>query len=193
MYSFGLCEAVMTSEFPDRKAQFGCRTQRIEEVNRKSVRSENIGYMLGEHARIIAAVVVDDHLDLLARKVLFQVVRETLCCSTNRIDIHTVRSHAHNAAQTARTELKILVETLEQLFLIIVYQILNLLFCLFVIVPVKPLLCFRQNQLFQISFHLTISFLYTGRSLSSKILINKYRKFCPIFTISDLKKTAISL
>ena len=67
-----------------------------------------------------------DDPDLLAREVALQVVRKTLRRSAYRIDIHTIGPHAHNPAQTARTELEVLVKTLYKFFHIVIHQVFNL-------------------------------------------------------------------
>ena len=140
-------------EFADGEAQLGRRTECVEEEYRKSVRCEDIGHAFGEHARIVAAVVGHGDADLLARKVLFKVVRETLRGGSDRIDVHAVRTHAHDAAQASRTEFEILVEALYEFFHVVVHQVFDLFLGLLVIGAVEPCLGFFQHQLFQFVCH----------------------------------------
>ena len=158
--------ARMTLQFADGEAQFRRRPERVEQKNLKPVRGENIGHMLGEHARIVAAVVGHGHTHPLAREVLLQVVRKPLRGGAHRIDVHAVGTHAHDAAQAARTEFEVFVETLDKLFHIVVHQVFDLLFRRLVIVAVEPTLGFFQNQLFQFVCHKFISFIY---SLTSEV------------------------
>ena len=143
----------MAFQLADGEAQLGRRAQRIEQENGESVRGENVCHMLGEHARIVAAVVADRNPDLLAREVLLEIVRKPLCSSPHRIDVHAVGTHAHDAAQAARTEFEVFVETLGEFFHIVIDQVFNLLFGSFIVVAVKPCLRFFQHQLFQFVSH----------------------------------------
>ena len=140
--------ARLTFQLPDREAQLGCRTQRVEQKYGESVRGEDVGHTLGEHPRIVAAVVPYDDPDFLAREIALQVVRKTLRRSTYRIDIHTIGAHSHDPAKTARTELEVLVKTLYKFFHIIIHQVFNLFFSLCIIIAVEPFLGFRQHLLF---------------------------------------------
>ena len=140
-------------QLADRKAQLRRRTQRVEEVNIEAVRGENVRHALGEHPRIVAAVVGHGNPHLLARKVLLQVVRKSLRRGANRIDVHAVRTYAHDPAKASRSEFQILVEALDKLLHIIIHQILDLFLRLFVVVSVEPRLRFFQNQLFQFVCH----------------------------------------
>ena len=130
--------ARMTLELAYGEAQFGCGTQRVEQVYMEAVRGENIGHTLGKHTRIVTAVVRHGNTYRLAREVLLKVVRKALRSGAHRVDVHTVRTHTHDAAQAARTELEILVETLGQLLFIVIDQILDLFFRSFVIIAVEP-------------------------------------------------------
>ena len=102
--------------------------------------------------------MADRHADPLAREILFQVVGKPLRGHAHRIDVHAVGTHAHDAAQAARTEFQILVKALGQLLPIVIHQIAHLLFGRFVVVAVvhpfdgagdafEPFLRFRQDQL----------------------------------------------
>ena len=130
------------------KLQFGRRTQCVEQKNGESVRGENVGDALGEHTRIIAAVMAHGDPNLLAREVLAQVVGKPLCGSAYRVDVHAVGTHAHDAAQAARTEFEVFVKALDKFFHIVVHQVFNPLLGSFVIVAVKPCLRLFQHRLF---------------------------------------------
>ena len=138
----------MAFQLADGEAQFGRRTQCVEQKNGESVRGENVGDALGEHTRIIAAVMAHGDPNLLAREVLAQVVGKPLCGSAYRVDVHAVGTHAHDAAQAARTEFEVFVKALDKFFHIIVHQVFNLLLGSFVIVAVKPCLRLFQHRLF---------------------------------------------
>ena len=138
----------MAFQLADGEAQFGRRTQCVEQKNGESVRGENVGDALGEHTRIIAAVMAHGDPDLLAREVLAQVVGKPLCGSAYRVDVHAVGTHAHDAAQAARTEFEVFVKALDKFFHIVVHQVFNLLLGSFVIVAVKPCLRLFQHRLF---------------------------------------------
>ena len=137
----------MAFQFADGETQLGSGAQLVEQKDRKSVRSEDVGHTLGEHPRIVARIVADRHADPLAREILFQVVGKPLRGHAHRIDVHAVGTHAHDAAQAARTEFQILVKALGQLLPIVIHQIAHLLFGRFVVVAVEPFLRFRQDQL----------------------------------------------
>ena len=138
----------MAFQLADGEAQFGRRTQCVEQKNGESVRGENAGDALGEHTRIIAAVMAHGDPNLLAREVLAQVVGKPLCGSAYRVDVHAVGTHAHDAAQAARTEFEVFVKALDKFFHIVVHQVFNLLLGSFVIVAVKPCLRLFQHRLF---------------------------------------------
>ena len=138
----------MAFQLADGEAQFGRRTQCVEQKNGESVRGENVGDALGEHTRIIAAVMAHGDPDLLAREVLAQVVGKPLCGSAYRVDVHAVGTHAHDAAQAACTEFEVFVKALDKFFHIVVNQVFNLLLGSFVIVAVKPCLRLFQHRLF---------------------------------------------
>ena len=59
----------------------------------------------------------------------------------------------NDAAQAARTEFEVFVETLGEFFHIVIDQVFNLLFGSFIVVAVKPCLRFFQHQLFQFVSH----------------------------------------
>ena len=166
--------ARMAFQLADGEAQFRGRPERVEQKNLESVRGENIGHALGEHPRIVAAVVRHGDAHPLAREVLFQVVGKPLRGSPHRVDVHAVGPYAHNAAQTARTEFEVLVEALHELFHIVVHQVFDLLFRRFVIVAVEPGLSFSENQLFQFVCHNSIGFTYNLHFGSPKKFICKY-------------------
>ena len=180
--------ARLALEFADREAQLGRGAQCVEQIDREAVRGENIGHALGEQARIVAAVVPHGHADRLAREVLLQVVRKTLRRSAHRIDVHPVGTHAHDAAQTARTKLEVLVEALDELLHIVLHQIFDLFFGLVVIMTVQPGLRLFQHHPFQFVCHSFISFAYRSTLGCLKNFICKYTH---IFSIIQYQRVKI--
>ena len=182
--------ARMAFQLADGEAQLGRRTQCVEEEYGEAVRGEDVGHTLGEHARIVAAVVAHGHANLLAREILLQVVGQALRGGTHRVDIHAVRAHAHNAAQTARTEFQVLVEALHKFLHIVLHQVLDLLFGLFVIMTVEPRLRLAQYHLFQFVCHRFLSVLFIVQSAEPpKNLYANIGKIIRQFNISELKLT----
>ena len=140
-------------QLADGEAQLGGGAEGIEEEYREAVRREDVGYMLRELARVVAAVVTDGYTNLLTGKVLLQVVGQTLRSHTHRIDIHAVRAYAHDTAQTTRTKLEVFVEALNKLLRVVLDQMFYLRLGLGVVVSVKPLLGFRQDLGIQFVCH----------------------------------------
>ena len=151
----------MTLQLTNREAQLGGGAECIKKEYRKAVRCEDVGYMLRELTRVVAAVVTDRHANLLAGEVFLQVVGQTLRRHTHRVDVHTVRTYAHNTAQTARTKLEVFVEAFNELLRVILDQMFYLRLGLGVIVSVKPLLGFRQDLRIQFVCHRVIGFIYS--------------------------------
>ena len=153
------------------EAQLGGRTQFVEQINLEAIRCENVGNTLSKEARVVTRVVRYGNLHLLTLEALLQVVRQALSSHTDSIFVHTVRTHAHNAAQTARTELQVFIEALGQLLSIVVNQILNLRFGSLIVITFEPLLRFTHNELFEIVVHNVISFIYSLRFIEAKNII----------------------
>ena len=151
----------MALELADGETQLGRRTQRVEQKDGKTVRCKDISHMLGKQTRIVAAVVTDGNANLFTGEILFQIVSQSLRSSAYRIDIHTVAAHTHDAAQASRTEFEILIEALDELFHIVIDQILDLLFRSVVIMTVQPRLGLFQDRLFQFVYH-KISIIFIG-------------------------------
>lgn len=166
--------AGLAFELADGEAQLGRRTQRVEQIDRETVRSENVGHALGEHPRIVAAVVPHGHPDRFTGETPLQVVRKPLRGSAHRINVHPIAARAHDAPQTARTEFEILVETLHEFVHIILHQVFNLFLRIFVVRTVEPRLRLSEHQLFQFVFHKSIIFIYRYTTRSVKNFIRKY-------------------
>ena len=143
----------MALQLADGETQLGRGTQGVEEEDVEIVRREDVGDALGEHARIVAAVVADGDADTLAREILLEIIGQALRSGADGIDVHAVGTHAHDAAQTARTELEVLVETLDELLHVVVQQVLDLLLGRLVVMPVEPSLRLAAHQLFYIVCH----------------------------------------
>ena len=107
--------------------------------------------------------MADDDADLVAvLEVLLQIVGEALCSHAYRVDIHAVRTCSHDTAETAGTELQVLIERLHEVGLVgIVQHSLNLLASFFIEIWGQPLLCFflTLSNEFCIIFHNQIVFL----------------------------------
>ena len=130
--------AAVAFQLADGEAQLGRRTERVEQVNLESVRCEDVGDAFRKQPAVVAAVVPDSDLDLLTRKGFFQVVRKALRSHADRVDVHPVRADSHDSPQAARAELQIFIKTFGKLFRIVVYQLCNLLFRVFVVVSGEP-------------------------------------------------------
>ena len=131
-------------EVSNGERTFRCRTQILEKINLNAVCRENVGNGFGEQTRIVAAVVAYHYRDLLlVLEVYFKVIGKSLRCHTNGVDVHTVRACAHNAAQTARSKLKVFVKRLnKKVFVLAVHHFLNSLAGCFVESRSEPLCCF---------------------------------------------------
>ena len=164
-------DTTLAAQFANCEAQFGGRTQLVKQVNFEAIRSENIGYALSKETRVVTRVVSHRNLNFLTSKALFQVVRQTLSRHTYGVLVHTVRTYAHNAAQTTRTKLQILIEALGQFLFVVVNQILNLRLSSLIIISFEPLLRFTHNELFEIVVHNVISFIYSLQFNQAKNII----------------------
>ena len=143
--------AAFAAELPDSEAELRSRTERVEQEYPETIRCEDVGHAFGELAAVVATVVTDSHLYLLSGKCLGEVIGKPLRGHAYRVDIHPVRSHTHDAAQTSCTKFQISVETFGKLLLIIVNQMLDLPFSRFVKIPCKPF--FSPQQHLFVCFH----------------------------------------
>ena len=115
----------------------------------------------------------DGNADLLVREGFFEVVSQTLCGHTYGVDIHAVRTDAHDASQAACAEFEVFVEAFREFVYIVVHQVFDLLFCLLVIVSREPFFGSLSNKLIHVFAHHTISFTYKNKLYSVKKVINK--------------------
>ena len=128
----GYNHAALAAQIADCEREFGCRTQRIKQIDFDSVCHEDSSGSLAEGAAVVAAVVSQRHLYLFASKLLEQIVAKALCGHPHGVDIHSVGASAHNSAQAACAEFQIAVERLNEFILIVFHHIFHLLLCLFV-------------------------------------------------------------
>ncbi len=145
--------AALAPQFPDGEAEFGGRTERVEQEYLEPVRGENIGYPLGKLAAPVAAVVPHGHPDLLSGKRCGKIVRQPLRGHPHGVYVHAVGAHAHDAAQPPRAKLKVSVKTFGKFFRIIVNQILNPIPGRFVEIFAKPLLRTAEKLFVYLSVH----------------------------------------
>ena len=91
----------------------------VEQIDLNAVGREDVRHGLGELTTVVSAIVTHDHRDIfLALEVFLQIVGKALRSHAHRIDVHTVRTRAHDAAQPTCPELEILIETFDQLRLV---------------------------------------------------------------------------
>ena len=115
--------AALTSEVAYCERAFRRRTHIVEEIYLDTVCREYVSNGLGKQAAVVAAVVAYNNRNLLhAGKVLLQIVCQSLCCKPYGIYVHAVASCAHDAAQSARTELEVLVEALYKVGFVFFFQ-----------------------------------------------------------------------
>ena len=113
----------LTTQFTDSKGYLGRGTQVVEQIDLDAVGREDVGRNFSKLTAVVTAVVSYDNRDLLQiGKVLVQVVGHALCSSAYSIDVHAVAARAHNAAQSARTKLEVLVEALNKFSLVLILQ-----------------------------------------------------------------------
>ena len=93
-------------------AQFGRRTDVVEDENVYAVGRHHIRGDTCELLAVVAAVVGDAEAQVIPLAMAQHIVREALGGHSNRVFVHTVGTHAHNAAQASGAELQILVESI---------------------------------------------------------------------------------
>ena len=103
-----------------------------------AVGAQHVGGNPGEELGIVAAVVGYADLDVVIRGVLEYVVGKALCRHPDRVLVHPVGAHSHQAAQAARTEIQILVESVLETGGIAVPEFYHLDPGLRIEIPFKP-------------------------------------------------------
>ena len=132
----------LTTKLTDGKRDLRRGTQTLEEIDLDAVSREDVSHTFGKHPAVITAVMTHDHSGLDVGEGFVDVVGKALCGHAHDVLVHTVRACTHNAAQTTRTELQVLVEGIDEgALVLIVEHCLNFLACLLVKGRSKPLLC----------------------------------------------------
>ena len=113
----------LATQLTDSERDFRSRTETLEQVGVNTVGGEDISHDLCEKSGIVAAVMTYHHADLLlAGERLLQVIGETLGRHTHHVFVHTIGADTHDATKTSRTELKVLVESVDQICLVRIVQ-----------------------------------------------------------------------
>ena len=98
--------------------KLGSRTYVVEKKDVYTIGAQHFCSDVREFAAVVAAIVRHAHrlpfLRLMGQYILGQPLRS----HSHGIDIHTIRSHAHNAAKTSRTEFERLVKSIFELRLV---------------------------------------------------------------------------
>ena len=106
------------AQITDREGQLRCRAERLEIVRPNAVGRQRQRRFPGKFRRHMTGIVGDGHTLVLT--ILRQdIIGQTLCCLSDHIDIHTVRAGADDTAQAGCPELKIIIKTFTDLFVII--------------------------------------------------------------------------
>ena len=82
----------------------------VENEHVDAVRGEHVGGDLGEFLAVVAGIIGDADLRIGVVHVAQDIVRKALGGHSDGVLVHPVGSDAHNAAETAGTEFKVLVE-----------------------------------------------------------------------------------
>ena len=146
--------ACLCAKLTDGKADLGRGTKALEEIDLDSVGREDVGNGLSEETAIVAAVVTDyDRQSLLSGESLVNVICKALSGHADDVFVHAIGSSAHNAAQTARSELQTLIKSIyEGCFILILHHFADFRFGFCIIIRrIEPCLglCFAIfNQLY---------------------------------------------
>ena len=127
----GLCMQVT-----DGEGHFGSGSEALKEIHLDAVGAEDGSHCLGKETAVVAAVMAYHYAQLLAFGEGFeQVVGKSLCGHTHDVFVHAVGASAHDATQSASTELQVLVESVYQSGLVLIlHHLADFCLCLFVVV-----------------------------------------------------------
>ncbi len=183
----------LAAEFADCKRQFGGGTETVEKINGDAVGREHVGNDFGKLARIIAHVIAHGNLDFgQLCKSLVKIIGQALGCSADCIAVHAVSARAHDAAQTARAEFKILVKALDQFGRIFgvkhSFHVITGELVVALADPFGSLGTNLFNKLFVI-FHLVMFFWFR---ITSKQLMRKFKQYPRNFQECAQKSSARS-
>ena len=124
-----------------RVAHFGRRADVVENIDVDAVGGQDVGRDAGKFLAVVAGVVGDDHLGVIVVAVGQDVVREALGGHADRVAVHAVGAHAHDAAEAAGAELEVLVEGVFEAGRVADAELLDLDLGFLVEITVEPGLC----------------------------------------------------
>ncbi len=153
----GDVDTSLTAQLTDGKRDLRRGTQALEEICLDAVGREDGCNGLCKHTAVVAVVVTYyDSEVVTSGECLQDIVGKTLGGHTNDILVHAVGAGTHDATQTARTELEVLIEGVDERCLVgIVQHCLYFLTCLLVKGRRKPFLspCLALSNQLSIIFH----------------------------------------
>ena len=126
------------------KRSFGRWTQIFEKINFYTIGRENISRNFSKQTAVVATIVTNYHTYLRhIGKLRNKIIAQTLSSCAYSVNIHTVCAGAHNATQTSCTKFQIAIERFNQLgFVLSIHHSADIAFCFFVVIAIKPCLCF---------------------------------------------------
>ncbi len=107
-----------TAEFADSKGKLRCRAEGIEQICLDPVCIQAECCFHCKFRRKFSGIICDRYALFLAA-LLDDVIGKTLCCFSDRVEIHTVCSCTDHTTKAACTEFKITIEAVFDLFFII--------------------------------------------------------------------------
>ena len=105
------------SEIPYRKGKLGRGSQGLEAIGLDSVRCKGTCSFVRKLDRHMAGVIGDRNA-LILSALLNDIIRKALCSSPDHILVHPVGTGTDDAPKSCRTELKIHMEALHDLFIV---------------------------------------------------------------------------
>ena len=112
-------DSTLATQLTNRKRHFRRRTHVVEQRYLYAVCRKNIGRNLGKQTAVVTTVMTYHYGNLLQiLEVLIQIIGQALRSCPHRVNVHTVRAHSHDAAQTARSEFQILIKRFHQIRLV---------------------------------------------------------------------------
>ena len=154
----------LTMKLTDGKRNLGSRTETLEEINLDAIGREDISNGLSKQTSVVAAVVTYYYGNILfSGECLEQIVGKTLCGHAHDVFVHTVCTGTHDAAQSACSELQVLIESVDEVCLVLIVE--HCLYCvssLLIKSRREPCLCFclTLGKQFYVISHCFIEFFY---------------------------------
>ena len=138
----------LATKMTNSKRNLWSRTKALKQIHFNTICREDISRSFSKQTTIISTVMTHNYRNLLTSKFTFKIIAKTLCCSTNSIYIHAVRTHTHNTTKTTCTKFKVFVEALNKLsFIFSLKHTTHFSLCFFVISTIKPFFSFGSNLL----------------------------------------------